>query len=55
MKRHCLATMYGVGLVRIAPGTCGSLVAALLAYPILLLPEGYLWLTGAALEYGLVV
>lgn len=49
MKRHCLSTMYGAGLVRIAPGTCGSLVAALLAYPILLLPQGYVWLTAAAL------
>ena len=49
MKRHCLATMYGVGLIRFAPGTCGSLVAALLAYPILCAPYGYAWLTGAAL------
>jgi phosphatidylglycerophosphatase A len=37
MKRHSLSTMYGVGLIGIAPGTAGSLVAALLAYPILLL------------------
>lgn len=44
MKRHSLSTMYGVGLIRIAPGTAGSLVAALLAYPVLLLPMGYLWL-----------
>ena len=44
MKRHSLSTLYGVGLVRVAPGTFGSLVAALLAYPILLLPLGYLWL-----------
>ena len=50
MKRHCLSTMYGVGLIRIAPGTFGSAVAALLAYPILMLPQGYLWLTlGAGL------
>jgi phosphatidylglycerophosphatase A len=44
MKRHCLSTLYGVGLIGIAPGTAGSLVAALLAYPILLLPYGYAWL-----------
>ena len=50
MKRHCLSTMYGVGLVRIAPGTLGSAVAVLLAYPILLLPYGYAWLAlGAVL------
>jgi phosphatidylglycerophosphatase A len=50
MKRHCLSTMYGVGLVRIAPGTLGSLVAVALAYPILLLPLGYVWLAlGAVL------
>jgi phosphatidylglycerophosphatase A len=49
MKRHSLSTMYGVGLIGIAPGTAGSLVAALLAYPILLLPYGYAWLTLAAL------
>ncbi|MBX9726960.1 MAG: phosphatidylglycerophosphatase A [Rickettsiales bacterium] len=49
MKRHSLSTMYGVGLIGVAPGTAGSLVAALLAYPILLLPFGYAWLTGAAL------
>jgi phosphatidylglycerophosphatase A len=49
MKRHCLATMYGVGLVRIAPGTFGSLVSVLLAYPILLLPFGWAWLTVGAL------
>ncbi|MDX2094499.1 MAG: phosphatidylglycerophosphatase A [Alphaproteobacteria bacterium] len=44
MKRHCLSTLYGVGLIRVAPGTFGSLVAALLAYLILLLPLGYIWL-----------
>jgi phosphatidylglycerophosphatase A len=50
MKRHCLATMYGVGLIRGMPGTYGSAVAALLAYPILLLPFGYAWLAlGAVL------
>ncbi len=50
MKRHSLSTMYGVGLVRLAPGTCGSLVAALMAYAILLAPGGYWWLTaGTAL------
>jgi phosphatidylglycerophosphatase A len=51
MKRHCLSTMYGVGLVRIAPGTAGSLVAALLAYPILHLPFGYAWLAVGAVLF----
>ena len=51
MKRACLSTMYGVGLVRWAPGTAGSLVAALIAYPILLLPMGYCWLTVGALLF----
>jgi len=36
-----LATMWGVGNARFAPGTLGSLVAALLAYPLLLLPMGW--------------
>lgn len=54
MKRHCLSTMYGVGLVRGAPGTAGSLVAALIAYPILLLPYGYAVLTAGALLFTLL-
>lgn len=54
MKRHCLSTMYGVGLIGIAPGTAGSLVAALMAYPILLLPYGYAWLTLGAVALTLV-
>ncbi len=54
MKRASLSTMYGVGLVGIAPGTCGSLVAALMAYPILLLPFGYLWLTGGVVLFTLL-
>lgn len=37
-----LATMFGIGNVKFAPGTFGSLVAALLAYPILLLPVGWI-------------
>lgn len=45
-----LATMYGVGLVKRAPGTAGSLVAALMAYGVLLLPHGWTWLlVGTAL------
>ena len=51
MKRYSLSTMYGVGLVGIAPGTCGSLVAALLAYPILMLPMGYAWLAAGTLLF----
>ena len=49
MKRVCLSTMYGVGLTRIGPGTAGSFVAMLIAYPILLQPFGYAWLTLGAL------
>jgi phosphatidylglycerophosphatase A len=45
--------MYGVGLIGIAPGTAGSLVAALIAYPILLLPYGYAWLTLGAVVFTL--
>lgn len=42
MKQRCtLATMYGVGLVGIVPGTAGSFVAALLALAILHLPYGW--------------
>jgi phosphatidylglycerophosphatase A len=54
MKRYCLSTMYGVGFVRGAPGTYGSLVAALMAYAILLLPFGYGWLTLGALLFTLL-
>ena len=41
MSKVSLATMYGVGLVKFAPGTAGSLVAALLAWGILQLPDGW--------------
>lgn len=41
-----LATMFGVGNMKTAPGTWGSAVAALLAYPLLLLPMG--WIAMAA-------
>ena len=41
MSKVSLATMYGVGLVKFAPGTAGSLVAALLAWGILQLPYGW--------------
>lgn len=51
MNRYGLATMFGVGLLRGAPGTYGSLVATLLAYPILLLPQGYLWLAAGAFAF----
>ncbi len=55
MKRHCLSTMYGIGLIRIAPGTFGSLAAALLAYPILaFVPHGYAALTAGALVFTLL-
>ncbi len=54
MKRHCLSTMYGVGLVRIAPGTLGSAVAVLLAYPILMLPFGYVWLALGAVLFTIL-
>ena len=44
MSKIGLATLYGAGLSPKAPGTMGSIVAALLAYPILLLPHGCGWL-----------
>lgn len=37
-----LATMFGVGKMKFAPGTWGSAAAALLAYPVLLLPLGWI-------------
>ena len=43
-SKRTLATMYGVGLVKFAPGTAGSLVAALLAYPLLMDADGWRWL-----------
>jgi phosphatidylglycerophosphatase A len=36
-----LATMFGIGRARMAPGTFGSLAAALLAYPLLQWPHGW--------------
>ena len=48
--RYTLATMWGAGLVKKAPGTAGSFVAAILAYPVLLQADGWRWLLlGAAL------
>ena len=50
MSKLSLATLYGAGLSPKAPGTVGSLVAALLAFGILQLPYGWaLLLAGAAL------
>lgn len=40
MSQYTLATLYGIGLVRKAPGTAGSLVAAAMAYAMLSLPHG---------------
>jgi phosphatidylglycerophosphatase A len=37
-----LATMFGIGNAKFMPGTLGSLAAALLAYPILKLPMGWI-------------
>lgn len=49
-SKRTLATMFGIGLIPRAPGTAGSLVAALLAYPILLAPYGWaLLMAGTAL------
>jgi phosphatidylglycerophosphatase A len=39
--KFTLATMYGPGLVKYGPGTAGSLVAALIAWPVLMLPYGW--------------
>lgn len=41
MSNGGLATMYGVGNAKFAPGTWGSLVAAMLAYPLLMVPYGW--------------
>ena len=50
MSKLSLATLYGAGLSPKAPGTAGSLVAALLAFGILQLPYGWAMLAaGAAL------
>lgn len=54
MKRRCLSTMYGVGLLRGMPGTYGSAVAALLALGILQLPLGYAWLALGTVLFTLV-
>lgn len=54
MKRHSLSTMYGVGLVSVAPGTAGSLVAGLLAYGILQLPMGWAILTAGAVFFAVL-
>lgn len=43
-SKRTLATMFGVGLIGKAPGTAGSLVAALLAYPLLMQMDGWRWL-----------
>ena len=48
-SRRTLATLYGAGLSPKAPGTVGSLVAAVLAYAMLILPYGWF-----ALVYGTV-
>ena len=49
-SRITLATMYGVGLSKVAPGTAGSLVAALLAWGVLQCSFGW-----ALLPLGVVV
>lgn len=41
MAERSLATMFGVGNAKRAPGTFGSLAALLLAYPLLLAPFGW--------------
>ena len=37
-----MATMFGIGDVKTAPGTFGSAAATVLAYPVLLLPMGWM-------------
>lgn len=54
MKRHSLSTMYGAGLISFAPGTMGSLVAAIMAYGILQLPMGWAILTAGACLFTVV-
>lgn len=41
MSRKSLATLYGIGLVKHAPGTAGSLAAAILAWGLLQCPHGW--------------
>ena len=53
-SRVCLATLYGAGLMKQGPGTWGSLAAAILAYPILLLPYGQLWLMAGTILYTIL-
>ncbi len=44
-----LATMFGIGNVKTAPGTFGSAAAMILAYPILQLPLGWIALFAGAI------
>lgn len=49
-----LATLYGAGLSPKAPGTVGSAVATLLAYPILMLTDGVWWLLAGVVVFTLL-
>lgn len=51
-SRITLATMYGVGLTRVAPGTAGSAVAAILAFGILQAPFGWGMLFAGAILFS---
>ena len=53
MGRYSLATMFGVGLSKKAPGTAGSAVAALIAYYILTLPFSTILLAGGTILFTL--
>lgn len=54
MSKCTLATMFGVGLMPKMPGTAGSLVAALIAYPVLLLPYGWAVLAAGAVLFTIL-
>lgn len=51
---NALATMFGVGRSPFAPGTAGSLVAALLAAALLQLPHGWILLIAGSVLFSLL-
>lgn len=51
---NALATMFGIGRSPFAPGTAGSLVAALLAAALLQLPYGWYVLLGGSVLFALL-
>jgi len=54
MSKISLATLYGIGLIKRAPGTAGSAVAALMAWGLLQCPHGWALLAGGTLLFTLL-